>query len=125
MSAARARRGASETAEGFLQVGSRARFQGRLAGHGLVLLHGVLGGDIVLHGDLIVAPDGVLDDARGTVERLRVEGAASGRLHVTEGVEVASSGRLEGEIEALQLQSSPGATIEARLRIAPGTSSAS
>lgn len=120
MSAVRARRGAGETAEGFLQVGSKARFDGRLGGHGLVLLHGVLAGELELHGDLIVASDGILEDARGRVERLRVEGSAAGRLHVSEGVEVAAGGRLEGEIEALQLQSSPGATIEARLRIAPG-----
>ncbi|MDH3284578.1 MAG: polymer-forming cytoskeletal protein [Acidobacteriota bacterium] len=105
------------TAEGFLQLGCRARFEGDLGGSGLVLIHGVLRGGIDLDGDLIVARDGRLSDARGRAVRLRVEGHAAGVLSVTEAVEVSSTGVLEGEVASSQLQASAGATIDARLRI--------
>ena len=102
-----------------MQLGRRARFDGRLSGQGLALIHGELTSELDVDGDLIVPAGGRLVGARGGVARLRVEGEAGGKLAVANVVEVAAGGRLLGEVGTAELQSSPGATIEAHLRVRP------
>ena len=118
----RSRRGSrGESTEGYLQIGSRCAADGLVSGRGLALVHGVLQGNVTIDGDLVVASGGRVNDLAGHVHRLRVEGVASCRI-VADSVEVASSGRLEGDLETTAIQASSGARIEARLRLRPAHS---
>jgi cytoskeletal protein CcmA (bactofilin family) len=113
----RARATRSATAEGFLQLGRGARHEGGISGEGLALVHGAATGELDWRGDLIVAPGGSLTECSGRVERLRIEGAVSGSLSASGAVEVAAGGDLRGEVVTGEIQASPGASIEAHLRV--------
>lgn len=122
--ARRNRREDVPSTEGFMQLGHGARWEGKLEGTGTVLVHGELKGEIALEGELLVHADGQLRDLRGHATRLRVEGRARGELQLAQAVQVAPAALLEGEIEAPRLDASPGARIEAMLRILPESAAA-
>ncbi|UCF68875.1 MAG: polymer-forming cytoskeletal protein [Acidobacteriota bacterium] len=115
------RRGGREAgaAEGFFQLGRAARFQGRVLGSGMVLVHGQLGGVIALDGDLVFASDGRAAELTGRVERLRIEGRFHGSMKVAGAVELAREAVFEGEVEARRLETTEGSRFEGMLRIVP------
>jgi len=104
-------------APGLTQVGRGATVRGRLAGRGAVVVHGTFHGEADLEGELVVAAEGRVEEARVRAARLRVEGRAAGAFRVLGPLEIVAGGEVSGEVEAARLDASPEGILDAEVRI--------
>ncbi len=98
-------------------IGRGASFEGQLFFRGLLRIDGELRGTARSEGTLVIGADGVV---RADVEvgTLIVNGTVLGSVRARR-VEIASTGRLEGELTTPALRVEEGACLEARVRMSP------
>lgn len=99
-----------------------AVFDGKVSFTGTLRIDGHLRGTAVSDGTLVVGEPGLVE-ADLEVGGLIVLGSVVGAVRARERVEVAATGRLEGEVETPRLRVDPGGQIEARVRMPGGPAS--
>jgi cytoskeletal protein CcmA (bactofilin family) len=104
----------TDEARPFLDRG--ASFEGKLTFSGTLRIDGQLRGEARSKGRLVVGEPGIVQ-ADVEVGDLIVLGTVVGAVRARGSVRVASTGRLEGNVEAKTLSIEDGAYIEARIRM--------
>lgn len=94
-------------------IGADAVFKGQLSFEKGVELLGKFEGEITSGGQLIVAQGATLtgDVKAGTI---RIDGQVKGNLHAAAKVQLTSSARLEGDLQAARLEVAEGAVLIGR-----------
>ncbi len=98
------------------EIGQGATVRGRIEGREDLGVFGRVEGDIVLEGTLFVAPGAVV---RGDVRAAQVvvAGLLLGDVSAAERIQIASTGRVRGDLEAPALQLETGGAVSGALRI--------
>ncbi len=91
-------------------LGADAFFKGHLKFEKGACLLGKFEGEISSKGELVVA-EGATINAIVQVENIRIDGELRGNLTATNKVHLSSSGHLEGDIHASQLEVAEGAVL--------------
>ena len=91
-----------------------ASFEGKVSFSGLLRIDGHLRGTAQSDGTLVVGETGTVQ-ADLEVGTLLVRGSVTGAVRATERVEIAPTGRLEGELETPVLSVQEGGELQARV----------
>ncbi len=89
-------------------IGKDTRVTGSLSGHGMIRIDGVIEGDEVKHGEVIVGESGKIA-ADVHVKRITIAGAVTGNISAEERVEIMGTGKVVGNIRAAYLIINEGA----------------
>ena len=97
-------------------IGADAFFKGHLEFEKGARLLGRFEGEISSKGELLVA-QGAKINAEVQVDTIRIDGEVRGNLHATSKIQLSSSGRVEGDIQAMRLEVAEGAILIGRCTI--------
>lgn len=100
-----------------------SRFQGTVAGTSEVLVEGELEGLIDLDGTLVVGARGRVQ-ANVKARVVRIAGSVIGNIEAIERVELASSGRIEGDVLAPRVSIAEGGFCQGRIEMTRARSAA-
>jgi cytoskeletal protein CcmA (bactofilin family) len=100
-----------------------SRFQGTIAGTSEVLVEGELEGLVDLEGTFVVGASGKV---HGNVKArvVRIAGSVAGNIEAIERVELASSGRIEGDVLAPRVSIAEGGFCQGRIEMTRARSAA-
>jgi cytoskeletal protein CcmA (bactofilin family) len=98
-----------------------ASFEGKVSFSGLLRIDGHLRGTAQSDGTLVVGETGVVH-ADLEVGTLLVRGSVTGAVRAQERVEIAPTGRLEGEVETPMLSVQEGGELQARVAMSAARS---
>jgi len=91
--------------------------QGNISGEGNMRLNGKIQGDINLrNGALHIEPSGIVE-GNIVVRQLVIAGKVKGTIETSEALEIAATGRFEGEVKTQSLQVEEGAILNAYFEV--------
>jgi cytoskeletal protein CcmA (bactofilin family) len=99
----------SSPSETILHQGTTLR--GRLTGEGDARIYGVVQGEVVLRGTLMVGEGGAVQGGVVEATEITVEGELTGEVNATHGLVVFPSGTLRGKVRGGTLRIHEGATL--------------
>lgn len=94
-------------------IGADAVFKGQMQFEKGARLLGKYDGEITSKGQMVIA-EGAEFSGEAHAGNIRVEGRVKGNLHASGKVQLAASGRLEGDIQAARLEVAEGAVLVGR-----------
>lgn len=97
-------------------IGADASFKGQLQFEKGARLLGKFEGEITTKGQMVVA-EGAKFSGEAHAGEIRIEGQVNGNLYADGKVQLAASGRLEGDIQAARLEVAEGAVLVGRCAV--------
>jgi cytoskeletal protein CcmA (bactofilin family) len=89
-------------------IGKDTHVTGSLSGHGMIRIDGVIEGDEIKHGEVIVGESGKIS-ADVYVKKITIAGAVTGNITAEDRVEIVGTGKVIGNIHAAYLIINEGA----------------
>ncbi|KUO48839.1 MAG: hypothetical protein APF76_18345 [Desulfitibacter sp. BRH_c19] len=103
-------------------IGKDSNFQGNLKGQGTLRVDGKIEGEVECQGDVVVGEGGFVS-AGLKARNLLVAGIIKGNVSVSEKLEIASTGRIEGDISTSSLIIDDGALFQGSCQMTKAASS--
>ena len=101
-------------------IGKETNFQGNIKAHGTLRVDGKVEGEIDCQGDVVIGESGIVT-AELKAKNLLVAGFIKGNVNVSGKLEIASSGKLEGDISTGSLIIDDGALFQGTCKMAKAT----
>lgn len=97
-------------------IAAGLRIQGQLTGSELVRIHGVVEGEVLVDGSVVIGAGGRVH-GRVEARQVTVEGRLDGDLLAGEKAEVTASGQVDGDIEAPRVVIAEGAYFKGNVKM--------
>ncbi len=116
----RANRQKDNGSEPFTYIHQGTTLEGNLVAQGRVRVHGVIRGDVTVHGVLEVAESGEIEGSLIRADEVKVIGLVKADIEAKGKIEIWKTGRLFGDVRASALDIEEGAGFTGRSEMNPG-----
>lgn len=104
-------------------LGKNTSFEGKMSFEGMVRLDGRFDGEI-FSGDVLIIGETAIVNAKIKVGTLLVDGKVTGNVHVSDKIEIHSTGKLNGDINAAALVIKEGGVFDGTCKMEKGAEEA-